>query len=147
MSDVNIVRINPETGIVSFGFSLFPKKVSGIEALLQLSAKTILTTPGKDIFAKYYGGGLISYAGQNLHINNIARIRADIAYIVSDSERQIKEEQILKQLPMSERLAEQTLLGIDFDSDKSGLNIWVAITASDGTTSDLTLSTQIYLKR
>ena len=146
MSDVNIIRINPDTRVVDYAFNLFPRKVSGIEAALQLAAKTILTTPGTDIFASDYGGGLLSYAGKNLLANNIARIKADIAYIIDDSKRQIQEEQAIKHIAMSERIKDLTLLGIYFNKEQSGLDIFVTVTVMSGETSDLLLSTQIRKK-
>jgi hypothetical protein len=61
MADINVTAVNPRTRRVTFAFQIVPRKTKGMETLLQLCAKTILTTPGLDFFAPEFGGGLIAH--------------------------------------------------------------------------------------
>ena len=147
MADINITAINPVSRRVTFAFQIVPRKTRGIETLLQLSAKTILTTPGLDLFAPEYGGGILAYAGKNLNVNDLPRIKADIAYIVRKSETQILEEQITLDIPSRDRLRALTLLSIDYIPDEGALEVRVLVTADNGEAADISLANQIRLKR
>lgn len=147
MSDINIIAINPRTRRVSFAFQIVPKKTRGIETLLQLAAKTILTTPGKDVFAPEYGGGLLAYAGRNLNINEIARISADMAYIVRKSEQQIILEQSGNEFPIQDRLRSLTLLSVDYIESEGALDVRVLVTSEAGEQADISMGNQIRFKR
>lgn len=147
MSDINIVSINPRTRRVSFSFQIVPKKTKGIETLLQLAAKTILTTPGKDVFSPAYGGGLLGLAGKNLSTYDRAKISADAAYIVRKSEEQIIVEQTGKPFLIEDRLRSLTLLSIDFLEDEGALDVRVLVTSEAGESADISLANQIRFKR
>ena len=113
MPDINIMRIDPVTRRVTWGWNLLPARNSGIELLVQLTAKTILTTSGQDYLRPEYGGSILSLTGRSLNSNDIPRLNADIAYIIRKSEEQILREQVDKIIKAGERLKKITLLGID----------------------------------
>lgn len=147
MADINILAINPETRRVTFAFNIVPKKARGMEALLQLCAKTVLTTPGIDIFAPEYGGGLLSYSARGLSTADIPRISADMAHIISLSERQIILEQSATDISPEERLRSLTLLSIDYYEDEGKLDIRALVVSETGEESDISLANQIRFKR
>jgi hypothetical protein len=147
MADINITAINPRTRRVTFAFQIVPKKTKGIETLLQLSAKTILTTPGIDIFAPVYGGGLLAYSGRNLNIAEMPRIYADMAYIVNKSQEQILIEQMGNPIGIQDRLRSLTLLSIDYLPDESALDVRVLVTSEAGDSADISMANQLRFKR
>ncbi len=113
MPDLNILRIDETTRRVTWGLNLLPAKNKGIELLVQLAAKTILTTSGQDYLRPEYGGNILSLAGRSLNKRDIPRLNADIAYIVRTTEEQILKEQVDKLITIDERLKKLTLLNID----------------------------------
>ena len=147
MSDINITAVHPTTRRVTFAFQIVPKKTNAMETLLQLCAKTVLTTPGKDLFSPQYGGGLLSYAGRNLNINELPRIQADMAYIIRKSEEQIILEQTGNFLSLDERLRSLTLLSITYLEEEGALDVRALITSEAGDSADISLANQIRLKR
>lgn len=147
MADINITAVNPRTRRVTFAFQIVPKKTSGMETLLQLCAKTVLTTPGKDVFAPRYGGGLMTYSGRNLITDDIPRISADMAYIIKRSEEQILLEQAAMDIAPYERLRSLTLLSIDYLPDEGALDVRALVVSEVGDRADISLANQIRFKR
>ena len=147
MSDINITAINPRTRRVSFAFQIVPRKTVGIEALLQLSAKTVLTTPGIDIFSPAYGGGLLAYSGRNLNISEMPRIYADMAYIINKSQDQILIEQMGNPIGIQDRLRSLTLLSIDYLPDESALDVRALVTSEAGDSANFSMANQLRFKR
>lgn len=147
MSDINILAVNPVTRRVTYAFQVLPRKIRGMEVLLQLCAKTVLTTPGIDIYAPKYGAGLLSYGAKGLTTADIPRISADMAYIISKSEEQIRLEQSSLTLPPDERLRSLTLLSIDYLEEEGALDVRALITSEAGDSADISLANQIRFKR
>lgn len=141
--DINILTINPETRIASFRFNRVPRKTRGIEGLLQLAAKTILQTPGQDIWSPEYGGGLLSYTANGVNSKMKARVRSDITYIIRQSERQILDEQSDMILNSDERLQSLKLLDIEWLSDNVSIIIRVLVTSVSGENADMRLPNQL----
>lgn len=135
MPDINIMRIDPVSRRVTWGFNIMPAKNSHIESLVQLAAKTILSTPGQDYLRKEYGGGILSLSGRSLNKADIALVNADIAYIVKTSEEQIIREQIGQYINAHERLRRLTLLGINADFTQGVININVSVENESGESS------------
>ncbi len=147
MSDINITAINPSTRRITFAFQILPKVARGMEALLQLCAKTVLNTPGIDIFAPEYGAGLISYSARGLSTADIPRISVDMAYIISKSNEQIKVEQAGTNIPLGDKLHSLTLLSITYLEDESALDVRALVVSEAGETADISLANQIRFKR
>lgn len=141
--DINILTINPETRIASFRFNKVPRKTRGIEGLLQLVAKTILQTPGQDIWSSEYGGGLLSYTANGVHSGMRSKIRNDISSIIRQSEKQILEEQSGMLLDSDEKLQSLKLLDIEWLSDNVSIIIRVLVTSVSGENADMRLPNQL----
>ena len=114
MPDLNILRIDQKTRRVTWGLNILPARNTGIELLVQLAAKTILSTPGQDYLRPEYGGNIMSLSGRTLNTSDIPRLNADIVYIVRSSEEQMMREQVDKLIGADERLKKLTLLDIDY---------------------------------
>ena len=147
MADLNIIAIHPTTRRVTPALNVLPKRCTGMETLLQLCVMTVLRTPGIDIFAPEYGGGLLSYSARGLSTADIPRISADMAYIISASERQIIVEQSASDIHPSERLQSLTLMSIEYLEDEGVLEVRALVTSEIGEESDISLANQIRIKR
>ncbi len=132
MPDINIMRIDPVTRRVTFGFNLLPARNAHIELLVQLAAKTILSTAGQDYLRPEYGGSILALSGRSLNKSDIPRLNADIAYIIKTSEEQILREQVDKFINEHERLKKMTLLGIDIDLSTGTVRIDVLVENESG---------------
>jgi hypothetical protein len=141
MADLNIMKIDPETRRVTFALNLTPAKTSDIESLVQLCAKTILSTSGRDYLRKEYGGNLLSLRGSTLNSSQLPRLYADIAYIIRLSEELILKEQVDKLLKASERLKSLVLLNIITDLGAGTLEIDALVTSEAGESADFSFST------
>jgi hypothetical protein len=141
MPDLNILRIDPDTRRITFGLNLIPAKNTEMESLLQLCAKTVLSTSGQDYLRPEYGGSILALRGRSLNKSDVPRLNADIAYIISTSEEQILREQIDKLIIAEERLLKMTLLGIDVDFDIGALTIHVLVESEAGESSTFSFNT------
>lgn len=129
MPDVCAILVDPMTRKVSFGFTgNGPAKLSGIYALVQLAAFTILRRFRGDRFRPDYGSRFLALPG-TATINDMAELRADIAIIIKDSEKLILEEQRnLPDLPASEKLTSLLLKQVVPDNtDPTIINIYVEV--------------------
>jgi len=129
MSDVCAILIDPYSRKISFGFpQKGPTKLTGIYALVQLSAFTILRRFKGDQFRPDYGSKFLSLPG-TATINDINALRADIAIIIKDSESAILSEQSSHDnLPASEKLVSLTLKQVVQDNtDPTIINIYVDV--------------------
>ena len=140
MADLNIMSIDPETRRVVFKLNLVPLKTSNLENLVQLCAKTILSTPGRDYLRPAYGGGILALRGSTLNASQLPRVYADIAYIIKYSEESIMHEQVDKLIKADERLRQLKLLNITADLSKGSLQVDVLVVSEAGASSDFSFS-------
>ena len=143
MSDLNIIHIDEETRRVYFKLNTVPAKTSDLESLVQLCAKTILSTAGRDYLRPEYGGSILSLRGGTLNKSQLPRIYADIAYIVAHSEELILKEQVDKLLKVGDRLKSLTLLNIDTDLSQGSLFVDVLVTSEAGESSNFSFNTSL----
>ena len=141
--DLNIVVIDPVTRIASFKLNFVPRRTVGIEGLVQLVAKTILTTPGTDIWSPEHGGGLMSYQANGINNSKMQMVRADIISIVKRSEEQIKSEQSSLNLKDDEKLKSLQVLSVNFDRETLSIIAHILVTAYSGISADMRLPNQL----
>lgn len=141
--DLNIVTIDPVTRIVSFKLNTVPRKTVGIEGLIQLVAKTILTTPGTDIWSPEYGGGLYSYQANGINSSKMNLVTSDILSIVKRSEDQIRKKQSSLILNDDEKLKSLQVLSVTFDQGTLAIVAHILVTAYSGLTADMRLPNQL----
>lgn len=143
MADLNIIHIDKDTRRVYFKLNVVPIKTSNLESLVQLCAKTILSTPGKDYLRPEYGGGILALRGSTLNASQLPRVYADIAYIIKYSEESIMHEQVDKLISADERLKSLKLLNITADLQKGSLEVDVLVTSEAGQSSDFSFSASL----
>ena len=145
MSDINIIAIDPVTRRVTQSFNIVPVKVSGIEALLQLSIKTVLTTAGSDIFAPEYGGSARRYIKSGLYASDLPIIATDLGQAVAKAERQIFEEQEIstESIPADEKLQSMKLISVQWNREESCIDARILVTSVAGDSAVANLANQI----
>ena len=143
MSDLNIIHIDPKTRRVYFKLNKVPAKTSNLESLVQLCAKTILSTSGRDFLRPTYGGSMLALRGSTLNKNELPRLYADIAYVVSHSEELILREQVDKLLKVGDRLKSLKLLNISVDFLQGSLEVDVLVTSEAGESSNFSFNTAL----
>lgn len=74
---------------IKFLFGNIPNRASGIERLIQLFLKTMLQTPGTDIWVPNSGGGLLRAVGRAVGKNDHASVVADFQLSVTRARQQI----------------------------------------------------------
>ena len=141
MADLNIIHIDQQTRKVYFKLNKVPVKTTGLESLVQLCAKTILTTPGRDFLRPEYGGSILAIQGTTLNADKLPKLYTDIAYIVTHSEELILQEQVDKLINASERLKSLKLLNISTNIEKSALEVDVLVTSTLGKSANFTFNT------
>jgi len=144
MSDLNIMNIDPETRRVTFKLNIVPLKTTNLESLVQLCAKTILSTPGRDYLRPEYGGGILALRGTTLNASQLPRVYADIAYIIRYSEETIMHEQVDKLMKADERLKQLRLLNISADLAQGSLQVDVLVVSEAGVSSDFSFNSSLY---
>lgn len=141
MADLNIIHIDEKTRRVYFKLNTVPAKTSDLESLVQLCAKTILSTSGRDFLRPEYGGSILSLRGKTLNKSELPRLYADIAYIVSHSEELILREQVDKLLKAGDRLKSLKLLNIIVNIPQGSLEVDVLVTSEAGESANFTFNT------
>ena len=77
MSDIQIIKIDPDTGLATVEMSSTPKKLVGLAKLIQIVVLEFLKNPGRDVFNPEEGSGLRADIGQyNFIDGNEIRLRA-----------------------------------------------------------------------
>ena len=150
MSDLNVIAIHPVTRRVTFSFNTVPAKAEGMEALLQLCVKTVLTTAGSDIFAPSYGGGARAYIRSGLYISDMPRVASDLSQVVRKAEKDIFQNQEAetagKSIPADERLKSMTLLSVNWNNVDQRIDARILVTSVAGESADVNLANQIRIR-
>jgi hypothetical protein len=117
MPDVRVTVPN-DYGYVIVTSTNNPTSVNGISALVQVVVKTLLTIPGRDVFAPGYGGGLPSVINSSTNPAKQSGLRADVGFSISKTSEDIINEQNSSDdiLTKEERLKSLTLENLSFDS-------------------------------
>jgi len=101
---------------VEFKFGRDPKKIKGLQVMMQTFLKTLFTTPGFDVFAKQVGGGALQIIGGHLDVKNNAPLVAGLAVSISRAVAQIRAFQARQtNIPDNERLLSAEPSGLRYD--------------------------------
>jgi len=99
-------------------------KVSGAQALVNRWVKTLMTPRGSDPIYKEYGTGFSGLVGSN--ISDVTTDLVDVVNIaIEEANEQVREQDLVGFFPDNERLANATLLSIEYSED--GMDVWVNI--------------------
>lgn len=119
--------------ILKFQVNRVPSKVNGILRLLQLFVKTLLTTPGTDIFSKKSGGGGMRGIGRTFSRAETGGIVSDFVVSVDNTTRQLIATQSRRPgIPADERLLTAKVTSSNFSVQESGLMVSIEVTSHAG---------------
>ena len=113
------------SGALSLGMPTPPRRVSGIDKLVQLVVLALLNVGGRSIFSPGKAGGLRALLGSNIDYDDPSELFADVRLVVSRLEQVIKEDQVLTTRPPSERLA--AIQVVDIVPDVSNLEASIVL--------------------
>jgi hypothetical protein len=136
---VNVVVVSyravyTQKSIVSFRMGGVNRKTSGINRLVQLFLKVLLTTPGSDIFNPSVGGGALRSVGRTFSKDNSGSIVSDFIISVDTTAKQLIAIQARQpRLPRDECLLSARVLTARFDTAQTALVVSVELTSQAGT--------------
>jgi hypothetical protein len=120
--------------LVSFRFGRTNRKTSGINRLVQLFVKTLLTSPGSDIFSHYTGGGALRNLGRTFSKDAAGGIVGDFVISVDSTTKQVIAMQSRRpRLPRDERLLSAEVQSARFDTAQTALIVSILLVSQAGT--------------
>lgn len=137
MDDFRIIRIDPRTRKVTISPSIPPRKVTGLEKLIQVVVLALLNDVGRNVFDPDQGSGLPSLIGSNINPNDPTEALADVTERVEKVREEILENQNnLENEDSTERLADLQILSVDtgVNIDEIIVNLRLVSEAGDQTT-------------
>ena len=134
--DIKVVQKDPVTDTLSIGIPRPPQYISGIDLLVQIIVIELLSSPGRDILNPGGGGNLRSLIGANVNFDDESEIFAEIAMMVSATERNIKQFQEAYGRPANEKLARLDLVDLVPDEENLQLEVILRATSMDQQTAE-----------
>jgi len=129
-----------DRSLLRFRIGETPGRTQGINRLVQLFVKLLLSTPGSCIFNKRLGGGALRNVGRTFDQADGETIKADFTIAIDNTARQIIALQSRNSsLPADERLMGANLLGATFSRSSAALYVNVEIVTQDGRPARLNL--------
>lgn len=126
---------------LSFGLTRSVKKVDGLQKLVQVIVKTLLSKSNSNKFVDAEGGDLLSSIGQTLSEDSRSQISAAVAKSVSQTEEQVKiGQQLSNDLLPSERLLSLTLTSVAFNSAQRQVLASIKLLTYAGVSIDIPLT-------
>lgn len=135
ISDVSFVRtvevltnlpITLEPNKLFMEIGTTPTSVEGIQKLVQLIIKILLTSPGRDLFEPQVGGGFLRQIGRNISLNNVSVLMTDLSVGITRTVAQIIESQSQDPaIPDDERLLSLDIVDAVFDAES--VSVFVAL--------------------
>ncbi len=134
--DLQVITFDRDTGLATLGIPLVPRKISGVEKLVQVVVLTIMKNGGRDVFEPNVGSGLRGLIGQynfteGDEVKNLAvqRIRA--------VEQQILGFQAGAMVSPAEKLKKLEVLGVAFDETTYQTLIRIQVFSEAGQSRDV----------
>lgn len=126
------LTISPRS-VIKFQIGPVASKVSGILRLVQIFLKTLLTTPGRDIFAPRIGGNALKNVGLSFGKSESGNIVSDLIVAVDTTRKQIMTIQARDpSIPRAERLLAATISAASYNRVEGALIVTVELTSQAG---------------
>lgn len=129
---LELVPGEKDTYQMVFGLGRRPQRVSGIEKLIQLVVKLLLTTPGTDEDHLSVGGGLQRLLLKPLNPASVPSVQEDVAISVTMIEDEILRTQESEPLPADERLSSLTAEEISFKAEDVTWRVVIRLVSEAG---------------
>ena len=112
-----------------------PLPVTGLEKLVQIVTKSILTVPGRDIFALEYGAGLRGSLPRSANTRTESGALTDVTIALSRAEEDIKRNQDTEENQPDERLFSLSLRDLIFDASEAQWCVRIQVVSEAGDSS------------
>lgn len=109
--------------------------VTGLDKLVQIVTKSILTVPGRDIFALEYGAGLRASLPRSANTRTESGALGDVTIALSRAEEDIKRNQDTEDNKPDERLFSLSLQELKFDETASQWCVRIQVVSEAGDSS------------
>lgn len=125
--------------LVELSFGTRPRKLEGIQKLVQSFIRLLLRTPRTNIFHPRSGGGLPRLIGKTISAN-LDETRGDVTLAVSRVRQYLLSTQASnRRIPPSERLLNARVVSVDLDLSSTTLSVTVLVESQAGETAGATL--------
>ena len=109
-----------------------PFPARGLDKLVQIVTKAVLTNPGRDIFAPEYGAGLKNVLPTKANESTSDGVVSDVTIAILRIEEDIKRFQQEEGNTDSERLASLSLLSLEFDVQNGVWEVLLDLVSESG---------------
>lgn len=134
--DLQVIQIDPNTGVASMGIPAVPRRLTGQEKLVQIVVLFILKNPGQDVFTPTEGTGFRDMIGQ-YNFTSPDEIRAVVVQRIKQIESQILASQSVGIGDPTERLKEMSVQDMAFDDNTRTLFVRIRIVSESGSETDV----------
>jgi hypothetical protein len=122
-----------ERSYLRFRIGSTPGRVQGILRLVQLFVKVLLSTPGRDIFSKKIGGGVMRNLGAYYGADEGGSLVNNVVIAVQTTARQIISIQGRDTgIPLDERLLAARVVSSGFNREEGAILVSVEVTSQAG---------------
>ena len=136
LSPVSVAKAD---AVLTLGVTAPPKKVSGIDRLVQSWVIIFMTTPGSSVFSPTSGGGGAAIVGRVTDRNG-SGVAADLALAVEKTKQELMRLQAKNQtIPPSEKLLSSSLDLVRFSGESTLLSARVGIQNMLGNSAEVSL--------
>lgn len=116
MADYKIISFDEITGVATVGIPKVPKKIIGMDKLVQVVALSYLRNSGRNVFAPVEGSGLRSEIGKYNFVDG-AEIRSLVIQRTKIVEKEILDRQKAGEGDPTERLKTLSIMDVASDPD------------------------------
>jgi hypothetical protein len=115
MRDILTIYSDPLTDRIRIGFNKYPKTVVGVQNLLQIIVKYLLTQLSTNHFSPEVGSNLFSLIGEGATSSEQDNLRNGVAMVINEVEETIKSEQAKEVgLRPEEKLDSLKIISLDY---------------------------------
>lgn len=113
-------------GSINLGFGKTPKRISGVEKVVQVFLKTLLTSRGSDVVNGTQGTGFPAFTGShNIQTTDNSEAMSLVTAAVANAEAQAKSILNLNTEGLTSQLESATLIGLEQVDDGTTVQIYV----------------------
>lgn len=140
MDDFRVIRIDEITRRVTIAPPSPPRKVSGIDKLIQIVVLALLNDPGRNVFNPDQGSGLPSLIGTNINPADPTEAIAEVTERIEKIKDEILENQnTLENEELTERLADLQVISVDTGVQIDEVIVQLRLISEAGDTTTITI--------
>ncbi len=130
--DLQVIRIDPDTRIVSMELVNPSRLIDGIFALTQWICLELYQTPGTQVLNQANGAGIDQVLSVIPTDEEILTARIDLTIVIDQVTERIRRRQANETLTADERLRDITVAKVEFDAEDGTWRVDLIVTAESG---------------